>query len=89
MFDRNRVLVEIVCPLRGLLMSYIGKICSLATFVLGFCSSLSALEEADRSAIQAVIKDYTHAWNQNGGKGFSDGFTEDANFVNVFGMHFR
>jgi uncharacterized protein (TIGR02246 family) len=68
-------------------MGYFSKICGLAALFFGF--SLLGLEEGDRSAIRAVIKGYTHAWNQNGGKGFSNGFTEDADFVNIFGMHFK
>ena len=70
-------------------MSYFLKICGFSVFVFGFCAFLGALEEADQSAILAVINSYTHAWNQKAGKGFGDGFTEDADFVNVFGMHFK
>lgn len=46
------------------------------------------LDNADQKAIQEVINVYRDAWNQNEGKGFGDGFTEDADFVNIFGMHF-
>lgn len=47
-----------------------------------------ALEPADQDAIHTVIQTYTHAWNALGCKGFADGFTEDADFVNIFGMKF-
>lgn len=57
--------------------------------ILFISSSLSALEQADRQAIQEVIQDYTDSWNQRACKGFGNGFTEDADFVNIFGMHFK
>jgi uncharacterized protein (TIGR02246 family) len=47
-------------------------------------NSAFALEHADQSAIQNIIQEYTVSWNQKGGKGFA----EDADFVNIFGMHF-
>ena len=52
------------------------------------CHSLSALELADQNAIKDVIAAYTEAWNLHTGKGFGYGFTEDADFVNILGMHF-
>jgi uncharacterized protein (TIGR02246 family) len=50
--------------------------------------SAFALQDADQQAIQDVISGYTDAWNLNEGIGFADGFTEDADFVNIYGMHF-
>ncbi len=65
------------------------KICLLLTPFLVFSSSfISSLEPVDQWAIEEVIKGYTDSWNQQGGKGFANGFTEDADFVNIFGMHF-
>lgn len=52
-------------------------------------SSLSALEQADRQSIQNIIQGYTDSWNQRDCKGFGDGFADDADFVNIFGMHFK
>lgn len=66
----------------------------LATFYCLFAFSVLAaqhafgLEENDQNAIKAVISAYTDAWNLNACNGFSDGFTEDADFVNIFGTHF-
>lgn len=57
--------------------------------ILLISSCLSALEQADCQAIQEVIQSYTDSWNQRGCKGFADGFTDDADFVNIFGMHFK
>lgn len=48
-----------------------------------------AMETADELAIQKVVENYVHAWNANGGKGFADDFTDDASFVNIFGMVFN
>lgn len=59
----------------------------LALFI---CSGVSgySLEENDRAAIHEAIKDYVESWNHRGGKGFGNDFTEDADFVNIVGMHF-
>lgn len=51
-------------------------------------TSAFALEKEDEAAIENVIKNYVEAWNDHGGKGFGAGFAEDADFVNIFGMHF-
>lgn len=56
-----------------------------------FCVCLNplfALEEADKTAVLAIVQGYTEAWNQHGGRGFGEGFSEDADFVNIYGMHF-
>jgi uncharacterized protein (TIGR02246 family) len=50
--------------------------------------SLSALEKGDEQAISAIIDQYADAWNHHAGKGFGEGFAQDADFVNIFGMHF-
>ena len=55
---------------------------------LFLCFSLNAFEQADRTAIYDAIQVYADAWNYHGGKGFGDSFTEDADFVNIFGMNF-
>jgi uncharacterized protein (TIGR02246 family) len=60
-------------------------------YVLIFIStmhSVNALQEMEQQAIQDIISGYTEAWNQKQGVGFADGFAEDADFVNIFGMHF-
>ncbi len=69
-------------------MSHLGRIwCLLALFIVTL-QSMSASEQSDQWAIEEVIQDYQDAWNQREGKGFADNFTEDADFVNIFGMHF-
>jgi uncharacterized protein (TIGR02246 family) len=63
-------------------------------FKWGICVLLStlncafALEKSDYTAIDKVISGYTYAWNECCGKGFGEGFTQDADFVNIFGTKF-
>lgn len=47
-----------------------------------------ALDDIDREAIQKVIDHYVEAWNFHECKGFGNDFTVDADFVNIYGMHF-
>lgn len=49
----------------------------------GYC-----LDSADRSAMESIIQGYTDSWNMHQGKGFADNCSEDADWVNIFGMHF-
>lgn len=51
-------------------------------------SSLFALEPNDENQIHQIIENYTDSWNNRGGVGFGDGFSSDADFVNIFGMKF-
>lgn len=53
-----------------------------------FFNALVALEPVDESAINRVIQDYTHSWNEKEGNGFADHYSEQADFVNIFGMKF-
>lgn len=53
-----------------------------------FSNPAFAMEESDISEIQGIIHKYTDAWNYHEGKGFGNDFTEDADFVNIFGMYF-
>jgi len=53
-----------------------------------YINSVFALETTDRTAIQEIIENYTKAWNDHEGKGFGEGFTKDADFVNIYGMYF-
>ncbi len=64
------------------------KLYLLVLFCVIFFKGAFALETDDKKAIQEVIKSYTSAWNDHEGKGFGDSFTDEADFVNIFGMHF-
>lgn len=65
--------------------TWLGKMALLG--LLGW-GSLWALEPADQQAIQGVISGYVDSWNERACQGFGDGFAQDADFVNIFGMHF-
>lgn len=69
-------------------MNFLAKTTIIIALCFSSLNSAFALEQADQQAIQDVIKGYTDSWNQKGGKGFADGYTDDADFVNIFGMHF-
>lgn len=56
---------------------------------IGCLSSLFALPPEDHQAIHRIIVDYTNSWNRSTGKGFSKDFSVDADFVNIYGMHFK
>ncbi|PCI94713.1 hypothetical protein COB11_03510 [Candidatus Aerophobetes bacterium] len=59
-------------------------------FVLSllFTSKAYVLETQDQGKIESIIKGYVHAWNHNKGRGFTNNFSEDASFVNIFGIDF-
>lgn len=46
------------------------------------------IEPKDQKAITQVIERYTASWNASAGVGFGADFTQDADFVNIFGMAF-
>ena len=56
--------------------------------LLALTNCAFALEKADQDAIEKVIAGYAHAWNDQECKGFGEGFAQDADFVNVYGMKF-
>lgn len=47
------------------------------------------IESADLYAFEAVVRHLQAAWNNGDGVGFAAPFSEDADFVNIFGMHAR
>jgi uncharacterized protein (TIGR02246 family) len=56
-----------------------------------FCCSFAnvySLSSQDSQAIHGILDGIKNSWNNNAGKGFADNYTEDADFVNIFGMHF-
>ena len=61
---------------------------ALLFICFAYLNSAFAFETSDQTAIQESIKNYTVAWNDHEGRGFGEGFTADADFVNIFGMHF-
>lgn len=69
-------------------MNHFQRIFFFVIVFLVSVNSVFSLEKSDRNEIQEVIKNYTDSWNLRGGKGFGDGYTQDADFVNIFGMVF-
>lgn len=55
--------------------------------VFAFSKAL-AFEEVDQQAIKGVIQQYADSWSCKTGEGLGDCFTENADFVNIFGMQF-
>jgi uncharacterized protein (TIGR02246 family) len=45
------------------------------------------MNEQDRAAIEGVVAGLEKAWNEGNGTAFASYFTDDADFVNVFGFH--
>jgi uncharacterized protein (TIGR02246 family) len=48
-----------------------------------------ALAAADQAAIEGIVKGLEEAWNAADAARFASAFAEDADFVNVYGMHVR
>jgi uncharacterized protein (TIGR02246 family) len=44
---------------------------------------------AETSAIEAVVRGLQEAWNEGDYTAFAAGFMPDADFVNIYGRHFR
>lgn len=68
-------------------MKHLIKMCTFFALFTSF-NPLYSLEPSEHWAILEVIKGYSDAWNEHECRGFANGFTEDADFVNLFGMHF-
>ncbi len=65
----------------------LGILCGLTG--LWASSAQAEILEDDRSDIAGVIERYTTSWNGRHGEKFGVDFTEDADFVNIYGMHFK
>jgi uncharacterized protein (TIGR02246 family) len=51
-------------------------------------TSVLALAPDDEAAIRAIVATLEARWNAADGAGYGANFTEDADFVNVYGQHF-
>lgn len=52
-------------------------------------SSLFALDPTDEAAINQIIEHFADAWNNHEGRSSADYYSQDADFVNIFGMLFK
>lgn len=68
-------------------MTYFYRLCFCILSTL-FLNSAFALEVVDELAIKKSIQNIADSWNERECVGFADDFTDDADFVNIFGMHF-
>lgn len=55
--------------------------------ILFFPSFGFSLSEEDRFEINTVIQGLSDSWNTQGCEGFGNAFTEDADFISLFGKH--
>lgn len=83
MFNFGFYLLYFLFILRGPMRNLV-----LIFLFLTFSRVALVLEPSDRLGIENAINSYVNAWNHNKGKGFGDSFTQDADFVNIFGMNF-
>ena len=61
--------------------------CSLF-FCTGLLSySVSALTEADKIAMETVVANFDHSWNDLKGYGISYLYLNNGDFINIYGMH--
>ena len=65
------------------------RIVNLALFFLLslFSHSVYALTDADKLAIEGVIAKFNQSWNEQQGAGISNLYDNDADFINIYGMH--
>lgn len=64
------------------------RISLLLLIIASISSSVSALDTSDHKAINQIIEHFTNAWNDHAGQGSADYYSQDADFVNIFGMAF-
>lgn len=69
-------------------MSYFKLMGLISCCCMIFLSALNGLTIEEEQSLQKVINLYVKAWNQQQGRGFSNDFSEEADFVNLFGEHF-
>lgn len=60
----------------------------LFLIIASISSSLSALDTNDHKTINQMIEHFTNAWNDYEGQGSGDYYSQDADFINIFGMAF-
>jgi uncharacterized protein (TIGR02246 family) len=58
----------------------------LTALSMQFCFAMNA---DDEERITGVINGYVESWNDQACVGFTDNFTDDCDFINIFGMYFH
>ena len=49
----------------------------------------STLAESDLASVQAMVEELESAWNEGDGARFAQSFAEDADFIDIHGVHVR
>lgn len=57
--------------------------------LIALATTVLALEPTDQTAIEKIIQEQAYSWNLRQCHGFGDGYAQDAEFVNIFGMKFK
>jgi uncharacterized protein (TIGR02246 family) len=52
-------------------------------------TSASAINASDQEEIRAVVMGFFKAWNRHDMKAFAELFSDDADWINIVGMHWR
>ncbi|MEC7839253.1 MAG: SgcJ/EcaC family oxidoreductase [Chlamydiota bacterium] len=65
------------------------KICLAAIFSFLFLHNAFTTEPEDEIAIGNILEDWSYAWNHQAGSGIGEHYSEHADFINIFGMHFK
>lgn len=53
-----------------------------------FNAPIFALDTNDHKTINQIIEHFTNAWNDHAGQGSADYYSQDADFVNIYGKAF-
>jgi uncharacterized protein (TIGR02246 family) len=56
-------------------------------FPLLLSPAVWGLTNADKLAIEALVAKFDQSWNDKQGAGFSDLYTNNGDFINIYGMH--
>lgn len=68
------------------------KVRKMAYWIVAFLvlvfQTVQAISVPDRTTIEQVIQDHESSWNLNECRGFGKDYSENATFINIFGMQF-
>jgi uncharacterized protein (TIGR02246 family) len=74
-------------PIRRQIMKFFTKCALLLVSSTLLFHSAYALDDNDQQAINRVINRLAKSWNFHAGEGFGRSFTDDADFVSIFGRY--
>lgn len=53
--------------------------------IASISSSIFAFDTNDHKTINQIVEHFTNTWNDHAGQGSADYYSQDADFVNIFG----